>query len=96
MKTPEELAFKYARDSCKFYEARDGFLAGYAAANRWIPVEEDLPPLNKLVIVSAKSVPPTYGWFDGGFWAINDEPDYSKTKIDYVTFIERWQPLPTK
>lgn len=76
----------------------EGVLKGQSKGKQlgWISVEEALPPLNKLVIVCAKSIDPTYGWFDGAFWAINDEPDYSKTKINHITFVERWQPLPTK
>lgn len=48
MKTPEELAEQYVRDyhrsEIKCLYVKEGYLAGYAAANRWIPVEEELPP----------------------------------------------------
>ena len=47
MKTPDELADRYY-DTCEFIGRvpdviKQAFLSGYAAANRWISVEEELP-----------------------------------------------------
>jgi hypothetical protein len=103
-KTPEELAEDYALknletrilDSIGREEARLGFLAGYqASAPQWISVKDRLPKENILILCcSLKSLSPTYGWFDGTFWNVNDEPNYLKDKIDCISFITHWMPLP--
>jgi len=52
-KTPERLAIEYADlwpDMC-INGARKGFLAGYQAAQQWIPVSERLPEYDQLVLI---------------------------------------------
>jgi len=61
----------------------------------WISVKERLTKKNILILCcSLKSLSPTYGWFDGTFWNVNDEPNYLKDKIDFISFITHWMPLP--
>lgn len=64
--------------------------------NGWVSVKTRLPELGKCVLVcNPRSIPPTYGWVLGdGTWMINDEPDDSCQKIDHVSFVTHWMPLP--
>ena len=108
MKTPEEMAKEYIEQEQLEYDeaggAYYGFLAGYQAAKvetnlptsaKWISVKNRLPKKNILILCcSLKSLSPTYGWFDGTFWNVNDEPNYFKDKIDCISFITHWMPLP--
>ena len=61
MKTPKELAEEYAKPLSKqglpYIRLKDAFLAGYAAANRWIPVEEELPDQG-LRVLAIRAIPP--------------------------------------
>ena len=43
MKTAEQAAERYADTQCMDGTAYKAFLAGVAWADRWIPVEEELP-----------------------------------------------------
>lgn len=57
--TAEQKAIMYANDmegevSCGMYHGnkfRDGYIAGYNEATRWIPFEEKEPPLNTTILV---------------------------------------------
>jgi hypothetical protein len=75
---------------------RDTYTQGRADAWRWIPVSERLPEFDKLILVcNPRSIPTTYGkYLITGKWAINDEPDYSLVKVDIISFVTHWMPLP--
>ena len=69
-------------------------LAGQAHAERWIAVIDDTPKQDCLVLVWAKCLGVTYGWFHGGLWTVNDEPNFALDKTDRITFVTHWRPLP--
>jgi hypothetical protein len=78
--------------ACKY-----GFLAGYqAAAPQWISVKDRLPKAYKLVLCCAVGkLDTTYGYIEEDkTWTCNDEPKDSLTKIDHISFITHWMPLP--
>ena len=63
--------------------------------SKWISVKDRLPEIDILVLCcSLKSLSPTYGWYNGNFWSVNDEPNHFKDKIDRISFITHWMPLP--
>jgi len=53
MKTIEEAAFDYANEKDDFFfeQTLDSFKKGVEFAQRWIPVEEELPKDNSIVLV---------------------------------------------
>ena len=81
-KTPEQMAEEYAEDwhkDCDYPEeilrhtkkaTASVFLAGYQAAQQWVPVSERLPEDHSYYFVSSKkeasSTP--YGWIPAGFF----------------------------
>ena len=76
---------------------QDTFKAGYLKARElqeWVSVEKDFPEFGVLVLVSFCGIV-SYGRWDGFFWTVNDEPEYSLRKIDRIKHVTHWQPLPT-
>lgn len=99
MKTPEQMAKEYCDQFCwndpREEDARDAFLAGYAAAKpKWIGVKERLPEMNEEVLISYGNTPfyklaflihnGDRKWFHGTY----SNQEY---QIDDVT---HWMPLP--
>jgi hypothetical protein len=62
----------------------------------WIKVSKKKPKMNQLVIVcNPRSLAPTYGWRnDSQSWIVADEPHYANSKLDRISFVTHWQPLP--
>lgn len=61
----------------------------------WIKCSERMPKIDQLVLCWASCLDTTYGWYEGrGRWIVNDEPNDSKLKLDRITFVTYWQPLP--
>lgn len=90
---------QFGRHKIARYESEEGFKAGFRACQeqmRWISVKERLPEKGICVLVcNPKSISPTYGWYyDDNMWAINDEPNEDLRKIDHVSFVTHWLPLP--
>ena len=83
---------------------REAYLQGYNAGceheakrDKWVSVKERLPDSNHLVLCCAiGSLRPTYGWYHDniGKWTVNDEPNHNYTKVDRISFVTHWQPLP--
>jgi len=82
MKTPEELAVDHYYNSAinvrsdipqhlheDFQaEIEEAFLAGYAAANRWISVEEELPEEGQKILALEKGDPIVTWFYDKECW----------------------------
>ena len=61
MKTIEEAAKKYAKDKYLYipdmiFQCENHFEAGVEFAQRWIPIEEELPEKQKQVIVKLENI----------------------------------------
>ena len=90
MKTIEEAAENYIQSKYKEFalldiigedtsikDFRDDFKAGVEFAQRWIPVEEDLPEKFKQVIVKLENGWHTCTWITGdGTFAFNVKPTH--------------------
>lgn len=109
MKTPEELADEYINaclyEYCKGNNAinnRQFFLAGYAAANRWISVEEELPERDGEYLVSSqygKTSKPLLSILRVATFSTSNESRintegflYTDGSIDFN--VTHWMPLP--
>ena len=101
MKTPEELADEYIEkkwgwlkksqakgewNTQSTYSYRDAFLAGYAAANRWISVEEELPEVEQECLTLDSDTAYLDRRVSLNFF-------YDKECWDHM-LITHWQPLP--
>lgn len=101
MKTPEELADEWL--SKEFWDAIEDresslakkvFLAGYAAANRWISVEEELPIDTQVLVLYRRE---SNGF---RFIGIDITSSYGDDKNDFWMHCENgdkvthWQPIP--
>jgi hypothetical protein len=64
--------------------------------SEWISVKDRLPEAYKLVLCCAVGkLDTTYGYIEEDkTWTCNDEPEDSLTKIDHISFITHWMPLP--
>ena len=82
MKTIEEAAKEYAKDKYRYipdmiFQCENHFEAGVEFAQRWIPVEEDLPEKSKQVIVKLKDGWHTCTWItEDGTFAFNVKPTH--------------------
>ena len=80
MKTIEEAAIDYAlsrEDNDYTIETEMAFEAGVEFAQRWIPVEEELPEKSKQVIVKLENGWHTCTWITGdGTFAFNVKPTH--------------------
>jgi hypothetical protein len=92
-KTPEQLAVEHANNSGELEDTyvwradRDGFLAGYQAAQQWISVKDRLPEKEDigdifLVWNAYDRDVSTVRWQPYGFDDVND------------MYISHWMPLP--
>lgn len=106
MKTPDELADRYY-DTCEFIGRvpdviKQAFLAGYAAANRWISVEEELPERDGEYLVSSqygKTSKPLLSILRVATFSTSNESRintegflYTDGSIDFN--VTHWMPLP--
>jgi hypothetical protein len=68
----------------------------FPTSGQWISVKDRLPKACKLVLCCAVGkLDTTYGYIEEDkTWTCNDEPKYSLTKIDHISFITHWMPLP--
>ena len=80
MKTIEEAAIYYAlsrEDNDYTIETEMAFEAGVEFAQRWIPVEEELPEKSKQVIVKLENGWHTCTWItEDGTFAFNVKPTH--------------------
>ena len=86
MKTIEEAAIEcanmYVSGYRDFYPSNEGdfidvFESGVEFAQRWIPIEEELPPVSQQVIVKLKNDWHTCTWLLGdGTFAYNVKPTH--------------------
>ena len=100
MKTLEELADEYVIHFDEPKYGKETFLAGYAAANRWISVEEELPKENGTYLVLAHEVgfqfvlEPAIAEYTNGRWLVDTSfisgRDYDVDPIQ----LGYWMPLP--
>ena len=56
MKTTEEAAKEHCKNKQLFTVSKKSFKAGVEFAQRWIPVEEELPPIGELVQIKFKEL----------------------------------------
>ena len=80
MKTIKEAAHEYFRKAQLHLApagSEYGFVAGVEFAQRWIPIEEELPPVSQQVIVKLKNDWHTCTWLLGdGTFAYNVKPTH--------------------
>jgi hypothetical protein len=86
MKTIEEAAKEYADMTFYFTESTvmSAFEAGVEFAQRWIPVEEEYPPIGKLVQVKG-NYSDTEVWYSHDTLLCSDEDDEQWDSGDYPT-----------
>jgi hypothetical protein len=87
MKTIEEAAAEYAEkelNGLQYLTAEDAFKAGVEFAQRWIPVEEEYPPIGKLVQVKG-NYSDTEVWYSHDTLLCSDEDDEQWDSGDYPT-----------
>ena len=85
MKTAEQAAERYADTQCMDGTAYKAFLAGVAWADRWIPVDEELPKEGALCLIKDKFNKIELGVWNGYEWQCED--------IDCVAL---WRPIEHK
>lgn len=89
MKTIEEAAREcyYRPEYSDSYAAgkKSGFYEGVEFAQRWIPIEEELPKVGVLVLIQDEDKFRRLGFYNGEFWMNN----YGAA----VLHITHWRPI---
>lgn len=98
MKTIEEQAKEYGLKVYQVWDssviatrAEDGFKAGAKAAQRWIPVEEELP--ERFTTILIKRSRPFHLYPITGFLGSKENNFYSNESANILQNVTHWRPI---